>query len=510
MNAHSFVNLAHGAALEQARSLWYAADYTACLNALERVTPSGAGVLLAAWASYRLRRYEDALAHLARGHSLLRHQWETHVEADALSCVLHELTGNTRESDIFCERVARNDLKHEIGAAWNMLALQAWLRDDLPLCLRRARFGEAAVDQNVRAYAVSLRSWTYSSRNDFIAQARLLEETLNLTLSAPTPDVGLAAETLRTLSHRCRELYLPKHFAAVCTATRDLAWTADVQVLRYNTLRHIGWTHALDGRYITGLQELAVARDIAPGPELAALSTLDAAWVSWVSGEKNAAQAHLRHALAVIDRVAWEQQTGAEVRGLLLAAELSAMIDGDGAKARALLSEYDRVKGQLSILFERRHNRSFEPIEDYARAVVLSAGGDRAFSRKLLKRAFAEFSGLGYEWRAARCALLMHESGCGDGWLAAAKEKAKNYPRSFTGARIQRIESENGTALLSRLTPKQREVLRELATGSPIDEVAATLHMSRNTVRVHVQRIYRVLGVRSRIELLQRTGRIAV
>lgn len=50
------------------------------------------------------------------------------------------------------------------------------------------------------------------------------------------------------------------------------------------------------------------------------------------------------------------------------------------------------------------------------------------------------------------------------------------------------------------LTPRQTEVLRLLEHGYSTDEIAAELHLSRETVRNHVRGVLRSLGVKSRLE----------
>jgi PAS domain S-box-containing protein len=50
------------------------------------------------------------------------------------------------------------------------------------------------------------------------------------------------------------------------------------------------------------------------------------------------------------------------------------------------------------------------------------------------------------------------------------------------------------------LTPRQAQVLRLLASGASTDQIATTLHLSRETVRNHVRHVLRALGARSRLE----------
>jgi PAS domain S-box-containing protein len=59
------------------------------------------------------------------------------------------------------------------------------------------------------------------------------------------------------------------------------------------------------------------------------------------------------------------------------------------------------------------------------------------------------------------------------------------------------------------LTPRQTEVLRLLGQGASTDQIAAMLHLSRETVRNHIRRILSALGAHSRLEavvLAQRQG----
>jgi DNA-binding NarL/FixJ family response regulator len=53
-------------------------------------------------------------------------------------------------------------------------------------------------------------------------------------------------------------------------------------------------------------------------------------------------------------------------------------------------------------------------------------------------------------------------------------------------------------AKLASLTPAERRVLRLLARGSSNHEVSAELFVSTETVKTHVSRILRKLGVSSR------------
>jgi len=56
------------------------------------------------------------------------------------------------------------------------------------------------------------------------------------------------------------------------------------------------------------------------------------------------------------------------------------------------------------------------------------------------------------------------------------------------------------TAPPAHLTPRQVEVLRLLEQGRSTKQIAAELHLSTETVRNHIRRLFRALGVNSRLE----------
>ena len=50
------------------------------------------------------------------------------------------------------------------------------------------------------------------------------------------------------------------------------------------------------------------------------------------------------------------------------------------------------------------------------------------------------------------------------------------------------------------LSPREEEVLREIARGASNKEIARTLDIAETTVKIHVQHILRKLGLSSRVQ----------
>jgi PAS domain S-box-containing protein len=65
---------------------------------------------------------------------------------------------------------------------------------------------------------------------------------------------------------------------------------------------------------------------------------------------------------------------------------------------------------------------------------------------------------------------------------------------------IEERPDDGPTAPPPHLTPRQVEVLRLLEQGRSTKQIAAELHLSPETVRNHIRRLFRALGVNSRLE----------
>ena len=64
-----------------------------------------------------------------------------------------------------------------------------------------------------------------------------------------------------------------------------------------------------------------------------------------------------------------------------------------------------------------------------------------------------------------------------------------------------------------RLTARQDQVLQLLGEGASTDQIAAMLHVSKETVRNHIRHVLRALGAHSRLEavaLAHRQGLLRV
>lgn len=87
--------------------------------------------------------------------------------------------------------------------------------------------------------------------------------------------------------------------------------------------------------------------------------------------------------------------------------------------------------------------------------------------------------------------------------IAAGRMVVRSHVENPRFALMHRERGDSGVRLaaaLSRLTPRQRDVLNELACGRSTKEIAHALKLSESTVKIHLVGLYRQLGVQSRTQ----------
>ncbi|HBP97148.1 MAG TPA: DNA-binding response regulator, partial [Pantoea agglomerans] len=96
-----------------------------------------------------------------------------------------------------------------------------------------------------------------------------------------------------------------------------------------------------------------------------------------------------------------------------------------------------------------------------------------------------------------------------DGYLLKDSEPEVLLGHILQASRGEKVFSEGVTRYLAnrqhsadplrQLTERERDVLQEVARGLSNKEVAAILHISEETVKVHIRNLLRKLDVRSRV-----------
>jgi len=196
------------------------------------------------------------------------------------------------------------------------------------------------------------------------------------------------------------------------------------------------------------------------------------------------------------------------------------LADGDPAGARARAEEARRMA-------DRHRLEALAPtLVIYAvHALVLARYRERAAAEEAIAIADGLIDRLGE--LVPRTSLLNNvllaqaDLALGDGSRArthalAARRAASSWPDAtwvldqLTQAEAQIDAVRASTSYVTPLTDAERRVLPYLATHLSLQEVAAELHVSRNTAKTHSVAIYRKLGVSSRSDAVAEARRLGL
>jgi DNA-binding CsgD family transcriptional regulator len=380
-------------------------------------------------------------------------------------------------------------------------ALVSWMLGDLP------RAGEiidadiargcAGIDTSLAARFFMLHGWLCAAQERYVDQAHALLDAIARLESAPRLDTGLLAWAVFPLAALVRDLNIPFALEVVQRLEESLSWTEDLAMAHFQTVRAVAWAFTLRGEYIRAFRKFSAAQLIAPSPIAKMLAHTDHAHCARFCGQDIVADAQIAELEDLVRSYDWSKAVWEEARALVGAAELVA--GRDACRALEILEQAEMLRPAMARNAGYVHDRRLGAHADYADALVREASGDRRVAAHRAKRAYAVFHAIGYDWQAARCALLLYKLAQGDEWLTRAQESISAYPRSYVAQEISKCGDRDP---LQTLTARQREVVEYLRRGSTIDQIARELRVSPNTVRVHITRIHHAFGVERRSQLL--------
>ena len=87
------------------------------------------------------------------------------------------------------------------------------------------------------------------------------------------------------------------------------------------------------------------------------------------------------------------------------------------------------------------------------------------------------------------------------GKLVEAYRQALVTSPAETNAMVEAPAPSETAISLARLSPRERDILREIARGLSNKEIARTLQIAETTVKIHVQHIFRKLNLTSRVQV---------
>jgi DNA-binding CsgD family transcriptional regulator len=344
-----------------------------------------------------------------------------------------------------------------------------------------------------------LRGAIQAARGNISQQAAILIEALRLVHATPDPSTLHWAIVASQIAYLARELPSATLRTDAHRELPKIPWTNDLTELRYRMLRAVAWCHALEGDDFNAFRRLKEAAAVTPSAAWRVMSFCDRAYLATALAEPRWAEQELRDAHELASTITWSALDGEERFALLLLAELYA--PRDSALALSYVAQYRSNTGRYNRTLSSSNDRRVGAMEAYSTGVVQRAIGDLSEAIRLFREAWTVSDAIGYDWRAGRTALALAELTGDAGWRERAKEKLREYPRSWlvTGERRSTLSESSQLALL---TPAQRAVFDLLIAGMPIKEIAAAQQRAEYTVRNHVKAIFKAFNVTSRAALM--------
>ncbi len=382
-----------------------------------------------------------------------------------------------------------------------------WLRRECDPSAPEAALAVQHPDPSIACAAYAYRAWLHAGNQDYAAHiADLVRAVGYATLDGAEPvDVPTLATSIHALAQVSFEMADGAGIAAARKASDALAWTADVRVQQFMTIRALGWDAFMRGNPGHAQWGFKEARAIAPTAPWRIMGHLDRAYVARTSGNEFWALEELAQADALAFDVAWETSYGEERQVLVSLAQMHAA--GDAARAQRYASMYARmgtesVNPALAVHADPRASA----MALYAQGCIEQTLGRREAAVAALREAFAIFERASFHYRANLAATTLAELTSDERWCTAANEHAAFYPDCPLISAAERSVARE-QAMPEALSPVQRQMARALWNGAETAELSR--RFSRSTFRIErqIEAVYAAFGVTNRSELHEEARR---
>jgi len=342
-------------------------------------------------------------------------------------------------------------------------------------------------------------SWIALRRGEILRQADELQKALDELDTAAMPDQYFRANALFTLALLCRELPLREIADRVRSVFDGLPWTSGLRLERFQITRFLAAIDELDGNELAAFSGFRRASRLAPSDHWSVLCFLDRALLAKNTGEVAFATEQLLEAHEVAQRLSWNDVTGEERSALLVLAELFA--HDDPAVAEQYLARFRTLTTSVIPILSYGTDPRVKGLEAYSQGVAWVRLGDVDEGKAALTEAWSIFEDFNYAWRAALCALALHEITSDRRWIERASRQIEPWPHSWIARRVAEATS-SSVLRLDRIPPAKREVLELVRAGRRNTEIAKQLGRSPNTVRNQLSALFQQFNVKSRAELV--------
>ncbi len=348
-------------------------------------------------------------------------------------------------------------------------------------------------ESDFKSRMLVLRGYIAAAQERFGEQARHCAAAVRVLMPNAEREPYLFANAVRAYAVIARDV--PTGDLEISALLRLLP--NDFSASRFHAMRAHAWRCSLNGAYHEGLKWIMRAASEARTDVERMFAHLDHASLALFHGEGHAGSARAAFAVAVeyAHSIDWEALDSDDLAALPLAAQVAADLDA-AEIARSFYQRAFALRGGIAPRYALAHDGRYDAFVN--EAIALSeANHDRARSVGAATDAYSYFARVGFEWRAARMAIVLHQIGREAVWRERAAEHLRPYPRNPFEAYVQA-----GRFKDRALTQRQREVYDLLLEGCDTTGIAGKLGIAPDTVRIHLGRIYAHFGVKNRISLL--------
>lgn len=339
-----------------------------------------------------------------------------------------------------------------------------------------------------------VRGLIAAGREDFAKQMDLTTQALD-ALEAGAPDASyLIANAGHLLAVLCREVPpTPTTVGRLEQLLENIGNDDGYTGSRFHIVRSLAWSRALAGRYTSAMRFALHAMQEAANDIQRLYACLDHALIAVFAGEQRSSSALAAYEMAreLVTAIDWPSIVTDDLAALPLAAQVAAefgvLEDAKRFCAIALAS-----KGHVTSRLALPHDSRYEALLNEATALAY-ADEDRKRAIEAAANAYETYKRIGFDWRAARMAILLYQMTRAEAWKARAVRSLGSYPQGPFHRLLERPRA---------LTKRQEDVLRLVRLGFDDYRIAEELGISYKTVRIHLDRLFKCYGVKNRSALM--------
>ena len=376
-----------------------------------------------------------------------------------------------------------------------------WFRRECDPTAPEAQLAIAHPDPSIASAAYAFRAWLHAGREDYDAHVADLCRAVEYVTAPGAENLDLASVTpsIHALAQIGFETANGDAVAAARRAADAVAWTPDLGVNHYFTIRAFGWDAFMRGRAGEAQWAFKDARMRAPAVSWRVMSHLDRAYVARISRNEFWTAEELAQADALAYDVRWGETKGEERQVLVLLAVLHAPTDAPRAQRYASMYSQLGTENVDPALGVHKDPRA-TGFEQYAIGRIEQTLGRREAAIGALQEAYGIFDRASYHYRAALSAASLAELTGEEKWRIAGDEHAKRYPDSPLSSFAEEAQNRSD-AMPAQLSPLQRQIATALWNGAEPAELSRRFSRSAYTIDNQIAAVLRAFGVESRREL---------